>query len=404
MKRILTLTLALLMLCGCSLNNYDKVNSVADINLKTKEPIFKGIWYSYIELDFAGFEQTEFEQKITEMFNNAKSGGFSAVICQVRANCDASYPSSIFPFSSCYLQFDGSEPTFDPLQIMVETAHLLDLEFHAWINPYRVSAQSKDYQKLPDNSPAKKFLTDENKNNDSHLLFNETGMYLNPASDEVKKLIVDGVEEILQNYDVDGIQFDDYFYPTTDVKFDENSYNEYKKSVTTPLSLQDWRRTHINTLVTSVFKTVHKYENKVFGISPAADISDDNSDKNYQNLYADVKLWCNTKGYIDYIAPQLYFGYNYTVDEFKFINLLEAWAKVPRQNGVKLYIGIGAYKLGTIDANSDEWQTAEGILARQVSDSKLYGADGIMLYSYSYVFNPAKQNQQELNALKKELI
>ncbi len=411
MRRLLSFILLILfLLTGCGqekFNNSAYINSETRANqniIEAKNKLdLKAVWFSYIELDFIGLNEEEALNKITNMFTEVKNANFNAVICQVRANCDAAYPSKYFPFSNQYKTANGENPSYDPLKLMVDAAHNLSLEFHAWINPYRISAGSKEYLNLPTNSPAYIYLTDQDEGNDKNVLFSETGMYLNPASEEVRNLVTLGVEEILNNYDIDGIQFDDYFYPTTDKSFDKVSYNEYTGSVTNPLPLDDWRRTNVNLLISQIYRTVHRFNGVCFGISPAADISFDNTDNNYQKLYADIPLWCNTKGYIDYIAPQLYFGYNYPNESFCFNTLLKNWCNLSRATGVKLYVGLAAYKLGTLDAESDEWIKSQNILAKQSSDIKKADVDGVMLYSYSYLFNDTEQNINELDALKKEL-
>lgn len=409
MKRFLSIIIAfLVLLTGCSIAPQSEISEVPSTQTKpqtklTDTPLMKAVWFSYIELTFVGMSEDEFVSAVSNMFQNVKNAGFNAVICQVRANCDAIYPSEYFPFSAAFTGTLGVAPNFDPLQIMVDTAHSLELEFHAWINPYRISAKSKDYEALPENSPAYKFLTDQDEYNDRNVLFTEEGMYLNPASSEARYLIVNGIDEILANYDVDGIQFDDYFYPTTEQEFDEISFGEYRKTVTTPLNLADWRRTNVNLLIADVYKTVHSYENIVFGISPAADISNDNTDKNYTQLYADVNLWCSTTGYIDYIAPQLYFGYEYPEKDFRFDTLLDKWCGLTRAKGINLYIGLAAYKAGEIDATSSEWIENNDILSRQIKDIKEKSADGIFMYSYSYLFSDKEHNRTEFDKLIKEL-
>lgn len=411
MKKFFCLIIAtLVFLSGCGVNtknsNSSINNSVIDsleFTESQQDLSFRGVWFSYIELNFVNYNEDEFKSTISTMFQNVKDAGFSAVICQVRANCDAIYPSVNFPFSSAFTGTAGVGPSYDPLEIMVNLAHNIGLEFHAWINPYRVSAKSKDYENLPNNSPVYKYLTDDDNNNDKNVLFTDEGMYLNPASSEVRKLIVDGINEILATYDVDGIQFDDYFYPTTDAGFDKVSYEKYKKSVNTPLSLDNWRRTNVNILLSEVYNTVHKTKGCVFGVSPAADISNDKSDKNYSEFYADVEYWCSTSGYIDYIAPQLYFGYEYPEADFCYDTLLENWCKLNRDDNVKLYIGLAAYKVNNTDATSDEWIKNRDILSRQLKDIKSSAGEGIILYSYSYLFSENEHNRAELDALKKEM-
>ncbi|MBO5725960.1 MAG: family 10 glycosylhydrolase, partial [Clostridia bacterium] len=149
-------------------------------------------------------------------------------------------------------------------------------------------------------SPAKQWLTDDNVENDKNICLTDSGIYLNPAESECKKLVLDGVREILQNYDVDGIHIDDYFYPTTETQFDESSYLLYSQSLENPLTLEEWRRKNVSSLVNSIYCTVKAHDkNIMFGVSPAADIN-----RNYNTLFAEVEGWIGG-GYVDYILPQL---------------------------------------------------------------------------------------------------
>lgn len=365
----------------------------------------RAIWCSYIELNFAGMSYGEFKEKIDEMFDNAKSISMNAVICQVRANADAYYPSKLFPFSASVTGTNGKDPEYDPLKYMVSAAHKRGLKFHAWLNPYRVTAAHTNIKKLSKNNPARKWLEDSNKSNDQNVLFTESGIYFNPASAEVRRLIVNGVNEILKNYAVDGIQFDDYFYPTTEKSFDKSSYAAYCKSNNAPLPLDEWRRTNVSVLVSDVYEAVHKKKGTVFGIAPAAAVSKDKTDANYTRHYADIYRWMSEPSYIDYIAPQLYYGYHYKNEAFRFQNLISAWSGIKRTSGVKLYIGLAPYKIDTVDAGSKEWITDKSILAREVTDlRKNKSVSGFMLYSYSYVFKDNPRHRAELAALKKVLI
>lgn len=373
-----------------------KTVSVKTQQIKTSTEM-RAVWFSYIDLNFSQTDTDGFKAKINEMFDNVKTLGMNTVICQVRANSDAAYNSKYFPRSAAYTNID-----IDPLEYMTSAAHDRGLRIEAWINPYRVTAAHKNVNKLPDGCPAKIWLTDSDKTNDNDVLTDGKGFYYNPASKNVQKLIINGVKEILENYKVDGIQFDDYFYPTEKKTFDEVSYNQYAKSCkTAPLSLEEWRRTNVNVMVSKVYKTVHGFKGKVFGISPAAHISSDGSDDNFKKLYADYYSWCGG-GYIDYIAPQLYFGYKYPLDNYKFLKLLNDWCALERSNGVKLYIGLAPYKIDTADAGSKEWKTDERIIARQIADvRKQSAASGFMLYSYTYLTDISKKHTSEVSAIVK---
>ena len=333
------------------------------------------------------------------MFDDAVSTGTTDVICHVRPYADAFYRSAYFPVSYYVSGSQGTDPGYDPLQYMVSAAHARGLKIHAWINPYRV-ANSDDISKLSQSSPAYKWRTDGNSDTDRNVISWGEKLYFNPGRADVRKLIIDGVREIVDNYDVDGVQIDDYFYPTSPgatEEFDSTEYNAYKDSSSgNYLSLPDWRRANVSALVSGIYSAVHASKsNVIFGVSPAASISKDHSDANYNSHYADVTMWMRNKGYIDYIAPQLYFGYEYELQSYRFNNLLSLWTSLPRADGVEIYIGLASYKVGTTDARSQEWIEKSDILGRQVEDSFAAGCNGVIVFSYSTLMDNNSLNKAE---------
>lgn len=345
------------------------------------------IWYTYYELSFIDLDENAFRSKVNKMFDDAVSTGTTDVICHVRPYADAFYRSAYFPVSYYVSGSQGTDPGYDPLRYMISAAHARGLKIHAWINPYRV-ANSDVISKLSQSSPAYKWRTDGNSDTDRNVISWGGKLYFNPGRAEVRKLIIDGVREIVDNYDVDGVQIDDYFYPTSPgatEEFDSTEYNAYKDSSGgNYLSLPDWRRANVSALVSGIYSAVHASKsNVIFGVSPAASISKDHSDANYNSHYADVTMWMSNKGYIDYIAPQLYFGYEYKLQSYRFNNLLSLWTSLPRADGVEIYIGLASYKVGTTDAGSREWIEKSDILGRQVEDSFAAGCNGVIVFSYS---------------------
>ena len=365
-----------------------------------QEGEMRAVWISYYELDGRGKTADQFADMIGGMFDRIKGMGLNAVVVHVRANSDAFYPSSYFPWSEYAAGQQGQNPGYDPLAILIDAAHDRGLAFHAWLNPYRVSNKTDDPMELAENNPARVYLTDGDPSNDSWAIPWDGGMYYNPGVVEMQKLILDGVREILDNYDVDGIHFDDYFYPTSDPAFDAATYGAYaEKAGNNALSLGDWRRANVNSLMQAVYRLADS-RGVPFGISPSAHISDDGSDRNYQELYADIALWMREGGYAHYITPQLYFGFQYPKADFRFDNLLNQWLSLPRAEGVRLYVGLAAYKIGTEDAGSTEWQESEDILSRQLSLLRQAGSDGFMLYSYGSIVSDAALNQAQMQAFR----
>lgn len=357
------------------------------------------IWISIYDMSdcgLTGMNESQFRTMINTMFDNAKDLGLDSVICQVRPNSDALYKSSYFPYCRTLTGTEGQDPGYDPLKIMVSLAHAKGLKIHAWVNPYRINATTTSLTKLSSNNPAKIYLTDSDTSNDRYVLqgtdsSGRTGLYYNPAIPEVKQLIINGIKEICKNYDVDGIHIDDYFYPTTDTSFDDIEYAKYKVTAgSSAMSLSNWRKENVNQLIKGIYSAVKSYGDIEFGVSPAA-----NLDRCRNELYCDVEKWMSTTGYIDYIMPQIYYGYEYPTTKFRYTALLTQWMSLPRHSSVEIHIGLGNYKIDTTDKNSTEWKTDTDIIARQTTDAYDKKADGIVLFSYCSVFGTSKNQQAQ---------
>ncbi len=378
--------------------------SSSNDNPKPQKTFTSGIWYSFEDLNFKTLNYTGFKSKINKMFDDAVNLGADAVICQVRPFADALYYSDYFPMSEILTGKQGKDPGYDALDYMVTAAHSRGLQIHAWLNPYRVTLWSADHTLLADNNPAKIWLTDNDPQNDRNVLSYNNRLYFNPAVKEVQTLVLNGVREIVNNYDVDGIHIDDYFYPSdphVGDGFDKPEYDKYVSSGGT-LTLGDWRRNNVNVLVSGIYRAVKAIDNSVvFGVSPSYHISNNGTDDNYKFKYADIKKWMTASGYIDYIAPQLYFGYEYPRDEIKYDYLLDLWTSLSRLPRVKIYIGLAAYKINdaTADLSSGEWVTQNDILARQTIDAKKRNCNGVFFFSYSGLFNDNPLNTEQRNNL-----
>jgi uncharacterized lipoprotein YddW (UPF0748 family) len=332
----------------------------------------RGVWVSYIELDMqneSDKSESAFREKFKDIAITSKNAGFNTLIVQVRPFCDALYKSAYFPYSHILSGEQGVSPDYDALKVMCEICSELDLDIHAWVNPYRISTDSTP-QVLSENNP---YVIDNELGEET-----ENGVFLNPANKMARKLIIDGVTEIVKNYDVDGIQFDDYFYPTQDSDFDDEEYAEYVDTVGAMncMSVDNWRLANVNTLICDTYRAIHKISDDVeFGISPQGNI--DNNAK----IYADVKSWCICKGFVDYICPQLY--YSLENPALTFENSLNSWASLDINKNVKLYVGLAGYKANT-DSDEGTWLYSDNVLSKEykiaMQNEKV---SGIMLYSYS---------------------
>ena len=203
------------------------------------------------------------------------------------------------------------------------------------------------------------------------------GIILDPSNEKARKLIEDGVLEIAENYDVDGIQFDDYFYPADIEDQDSAQYKAYLSAApkNSAMSLETWRSFNVNLLISETYLALHKNcPGVAFGISPQGNLG------NNQGLSADVVSWCEKRGYIDYICPQIYFSLNNPALGFEAA--LEDWTELDFAEGVKLYVGLAGYKAGS-DADEGTWLSASDILAQEVNIlNKNKEVSGFMLYAY----------------------
>lgn len=368
-KKIILSLLILFVAAGCVAPGTVKNNSA-----ESEKEYVRSVWITYYELsEFTqNNDENEFKKAINKAFKELSSKGFNRVTVQVRPFADAFYNSNYFPTSAYCFKKQGAELKYDPLEIMADAAEKQDLSIEAWINPYRVSS-STDFSSLSDNNIALKWKDTDN------LIVCDSGIYFNPASKQVTELICNGVREIVENYTVDSVCFDDYFYPSQDEDIDKNSYEKYKKE-SGELSLEDWRRNNVSNMIKTVYNTVKSVnKNITFGVSPASDIDND-----YSSLYADVVKWCTEDGYVDYICPQIYFGFQN--ENQPFMKTVKNWAQTAECD---IYVGLPLYKAGKKDefageSGINEFKENNNIVARQVIYlSKLNEVDGFYIFSYS---------------------
>ena len=345
----------------------------------------RAVWLSYLELQpiFESGGEAAYTEAMREIMVNVSAMGMNTIKYQVRPFGDALYPSALFPSSYIITGVEGDPLSYDPFGIAVEMAHEYGLRIEAWINPYRIrTATSKIPLGL--DSISRDWLDDGTRR---VLRTREGILAFNPSNEEVRNLIVAGVAEIIVNYAVDGIHFDDYFYPTTDSSFDEQEFLSFAYGNDT-MSQSQWRREQVNLLIRAVYEKVHSYDRGiVFGISPQGDLQ-----ANYDQQFIDVALWLSEPGYVDYIAPQVYFGFEH--GQLPFDKTLHRWDALIK-NDVKLIAGIAAYKVGQVDQwagdGSNEWEDTEGILAAMIQAAKVsnhYG--GFAFFRYDYLFSPSE--------------
>lgn len=351
----------------------------------------RAVFISYIELGnyLRGKDEETIKKSIDDMLDNVKNFDFNMVILQVRSFSDAIYPSSIFPSSRSVVNNEGDELPFDILKYFIKKAHQKDLELHAWINPYRISNDT-DTSIISKENPAYKLL-----NTSSVKVIDNIGIYYNPASSEVESLILDGIEEIIKNYDVDGIHFDDYFYPKSN-DIDSTDYEKAYKD-NNSLTLQEYRLNTISSLIRKTYKLIKSYDKSIlFGISP-----DGNINNNYNSNYVDTRKFCTEEGYLDYIMPQVYYGFLNSTKPFE--DTVKSWNNLIT-NDIDLIPALAFYKTGNIDnyakEGANEWVEYNNIIAREVMLSReLSNYSGFALFRYDSIFG---NSLTETSFLEKE--
>lgn len=367
-----------------TVNQEDK--QVLHVNTKPNGEM-RAVWVPYMTLDLKGdYSESAFRRKFDEIATSAKNMHLNTLIVQVRPYADALYKSALYPWSHLLTGEQGRDPGYDPLEYMVRKSHELDLKIHAWINPLRIQKNNVP-EKLSIENEYFKLKDDQDKvfevNNEK---------YFNPAYPQNRARIIDGVKEIVEKYSIDGIQFDDYFYPDSDGDFDKISFDSYRNNAKeNPLSLHDWRCANIDSLVCGVYSAIKSVCPIVqFGISPQGNIQND------LKIGADVQKWCSSPGYVDYICPQLYVSLQHP--SFPFEKMASQWHDVVKCNNIDLYYGLGVYKAGS-DMDQGTWKNSDDILQKQIEYGRSNNMNGFMLYSWDYLFKPETQ-PEVLNVLK----
>lgn len=367
-----------------TVNQEDK--QVLHVNTKPNGEM-RAVWVPYMTLDLKGdYSESSFRRKFDEIATSAKNMHLNTLIVQVRPYADALYKSALYPWSHLLTGEQGRDPGYDPLEYMVRKSHELDLKIHAWINPLRIQKNNVP-EKLSIENEYFKLKDDQDKvfevNNEK---------YFNPAYPQNRARIIDGVKEIVEKYSIDGIQFDDYFYPDSDGDFDKISFDSYRNNAKeNPLSLHDWRCANIDSLVCGVYSAIKSVCPIVqFGISPQGNIQND------LKIGADVQKWCSSPGYVDYICPQLYVSLQHP--SFPFEKMASQWHDVVKCNNIDLYYGLGVYKAGS-DMDQGTWKNSDDILQKQIEYGRSNNMNGFMLYSWDYLFKPETQ-PEVLNVLK----
>ncbi len=298
----------------------------------------RGAWISTVwNLDWPTVgsrnNQAQQKQEFITLLDKLQATGLNSVIVQVRPKGDALYNSSLNPWSDILTGTQGKNPGYDPLAFMIEETHKRGMEFHAWFNPYRITTSGTDVNALASNNMARK--------NPSWAIAYNNALYYDPGNPQVVNYLVETVAEVVKNYKVDGIHFDDYFYPSKSFN-DDTSYSKYGNGI----NKDDWRRANVNALIQKVYTKINSINSSVsFGVSPRGIWKNASSDpagsatnggQSYYDIYCDSVAWIKN-GWVDYINPQIYWTFENSAAPYG--TLVDWWAKQVKGTNVKLYIG-----------------------------------------------------------------
>lgn len=298
---------------------------------------FRGAWIQCVNGQFQGMSKAKMQETLTYQLNVLQREGVNAIIFQVRAECDALYPSPYEPWSRFLTGVQGRapQPYWDPLQWMITECHKRGMELHAWINPFR--AKTKTTASLSVGHIAAR---------QPNAAFPYDGLLiLNPAYQSNRTYICQVASDIVRRYDIDGFHIDDYFYPYPvegQTIPDMNDYRAYHNGIPT---IADWRRFNVNSFIKQLSDSIHSIKPWVkFGVSPFGIYRNKRNDpvngsetaglQNYDELYADVMLWVNN-GWIDYCVPQVYWQMGHPTADYT--TLVKWWNKYCSKR--PLYIG-----------------------------------------------------------------
>lgn len=370
--KYLTLIVFIAFVASCSKDDDEEVippppgESTPSI-LPEKE--LRGVWVATvwgIDWPMEEYNATIQKKKYIDYLDLLVENNMNAVFFQIRGMADAFYDSQYESWSKYITGTAGEKPTYDVLGFLVEEAHKRNIQFHAWLNPYRISTRANKGSAFPQLDP--KIPAELTKDYEKIRVYN-------PALPEVQTRITQIVKEIITKYDVDGIHMDDYFYPSLETSEKMNDDAEYKKYGSKFNNIEDFRRNNVDVVIQNIQKTIIETRpDVIFSISPAADINN-----NYSTLYADVKKW-SKEGWADVIIPQLYFATG--TEETSFNQRLNLWSQYIYEN--HLLVGYGIYKFGDPTYGS-KFQSSDDLKKQFEFAGTKSKVKGSVLYSVKYM-------------------
>jgi len=425
MKTVSTACVALLLLVSCSsqppkslVTPFPVVTKPLPVEPQQGQPPLRGVWLATVSrLDWPPVASinasstaariSQQQKALTDKLDKLKSLGVNAVFFQVKPDGTALWASKILPWSDMLTGEIGKDPGYDPLQFMLDEAHKRGMKVHAWLNPYRVSVNTKastvaELNRTLSLHPASVYVL--------HKEWIRTAgdrFVLDPGIPEARDWITSIVAEVVARYPVDGVQFDDYFYAESagSMLNDSQTFRTYGQGFA---SKADWRRHNTQQLIEQVSRTIKQLKPDVeFGVSPAgvwrnlshdAAGSDTRGAAAYDEAYADTRRWVQ-QGLLDYIAPQLYWPFARQAARYDV--LAKWWADVVKPTHTRLYIGIALYKVGEPSKNEPDWMIGGGVpeLKKQLDlNEAVPQINGTILFRENYLNQ--MQTQEAVNYLR----
>jgi uncharacterized lipoprotein YddW (UPF0748 family)/N-acetylmuramoyl-L-alanine amidase len=384
LNRILSVFAALIMAAGIT----PAAVVFAPQTAYASTPAFRGVWVATVlNLDYPSannLSEAALKREADAILDGSKSLGFNAVILQVRPSGDALYKSALFPWSDTLTGEQGKAPpgNFDPLAYFIEGAHSRGLELHAWLNPYRAARNAQNTGGLSADNPARKNPSWTVAHTDGHL-------YYDPGVPQVLELILGGIREIAENYAVDGIHFDDYFYPGRTFN-DDASYRTHGGGFSTK---EAWRRNNLDKLILESGKLARS-ENLRFGVAPQAIWanksnnplgSDTRGYETYYEQFADTRKWVS-EGWVDYITPQIYWEIGR--ENSDYAKVLAWWADLVSDTGVDLYTGHATYLMNGNNSRP-AWAGVDEIPRQYAENAKYPAVKGSIHFRYRLIAGDA---------------
>ncbi|GAB6122550.1 glycoside hydrolase family 10 protein [Dysgonomonas termitidis] len=368
---------------------------------QTNKRALRGVWVATVtNIDWPakqGLSSEEQKQEMIFLLDKVKDYNMNTIIFQIRPTADAFYKSSYEPYSHWLTGVQGEDPGYDPLQFTIDECHKRGLNIHVWLNPYRINNDTVAY-----NTYAKDHII--NKHPDWVINYGKA-KYFDPGLDGVREFTCKVVKDIVNNYDIDAIHMDDYFYP---YKISGQEFPDSLTFVKYPRGFgnkEDWRRNNVNLIIKEINETIKSVKPWVeFGISPFAIWRNKTEDPrgsetkamtNYDGLYADILLW-QEKGWIDYVLPQLYFNIGYPIADYAILS--DWWSKY--NYGANVYAGLAPYRVSK-KAKQKEWHSSQELIRqinRNMADPNIKGE---IYFSAKSLFDKPEVNLEK-RLVKKE--